>query len=401
MAKFTTLLDAYQIKLETVENSLPVTVEMLSGILISRDRVALAFNDDTAKSSVDLTYLAELDTRIKKLVPKYQDVAQVHDLLNARSAPAIAWWWHLEWGKKHTRTSVILNGLTSLLAVLILGLVLDITPRFMVGGADTWGLVVIGLQGLISIFAANTLFNREGNGWVDIALKNTSLPARIMPVARSGLALLVVILLLLLRSYFPTWSRWDNNQGQVHLERGELQTAEIYFNRAIRLNNNNFQAHYNLGNLFETLGEYENARGEYTIAAKSGLDVAYNNLSRLLILQGEYGQAVQIIREGLNKAEEPAAQYYLNKNLGWARLMQERTEESITILHDALQQAQDAGLSGVESHCLLAQALDKQASSTDSQTEWYQCKALSSAEDLLKKPEMDDWQYMADEHLNQ
>ena len=399
MAKLTEAIRSYQKKLEAAEGAATGTIELLAGVLIARDQVHLALNDSTLHNAGQLVKLTNLDERLRSLAPKYQGIMQVTVLRDARSAPGDHWWWQLGWMKRQTRTDKILNGLTSLLSVFILGLVLDIAPRFIGGGSDTWGIMVIGLQGLVAVFAANTLYNREGDGLIDVILKQINIPSRIIPIARTGTAILAVTLLLGLRAFLPTWSQWDNNQGMVYLEKGELQTAEVYFNRSIRLDNNNYQSHYNLGTLFDVLGEYGQARAEYTIAAKSGFDLAYNNLSRLLVLQGEYAQAVQVTQEGLSKTTDPGVRYFLNKNLGWARLKQERFEDAIAVLQEALKEAQFAGLSGVEAHCLLAQVLEMQGRQVESQKEWYQCKAQVSIQDLLRIREMDEWQYLADQHL--
>lgn len=397
MIVLTDLIRAYEKELQAIEDMKALTDEVVLGVVLTRDQIHALLNDDIPEKASHMLMISKLDNHLKRLAPKILAQSSMPALSTTRSAPASAWWWNLDQQLDTSTTVRFFNAATILLAVFILGLVLDIAPRFTGGGSDTWGMIVIALQGLTVVFAIGTLFNSEKNGAIDVLLVQVGISTEKLPRARFMVAILVTLALLGFRAGLPAWSQWDNNQGSESLKQGNLQIAETYFDRALRLNANNYQAHYNLGALYETLGDSTRAQAEYTFAAKGGLDSAYNNLGRLLILQGDTGTAVRIVNEGLTRAQDPALLYYLHKNLGWARLKQERFNEAVQALQAALGDAQTANVDGMAAHCLLAQASEALGKESDALDQWFHCKATANVQESL--PEVDEWMYLAEQRL--
>lgn len=96
-------------------------------------------------------------------------------------------------------------------------------------------------------------------------------------------------------------------------------------------------AQYNLGYIYEQLQDFEQAYQAYHQAILGGFGAAYNNLGRLLILQKKYLQAVNLLLQGLEKAQCEQDRYAIWKNLGWIRLEQKRYLEAETYLLQAME----------------------------------------------------------------
>jgi tetratricopeptide (TPR) repeat protein len=192
----------------------------------------------------------------------------------------------------------------------------------------------------------------------------------------------------------PTISEIYNQQGLRSAKNGNLGTAQENYQRAIALDPDNVSAHYNLGNLYEDLQEFDKAKTEYLIAVQGNVPEAYNNLGRLFIQQKKYPEAVSLIQQGLllaGKTEGPTeVKYNLFKNLGWARFEQNRDLEAWQALQVATGIAKNPEIAPYisnpgSSYCLLAQVLDRQKKPAIA--EWQKCNELGST----LNPDEDTW----------
>jgi tetratricopeptide (TPR) repeat protein len=170
-----------------------------------------------------------------------------------------------------------------------------------------------------------------------------------------------------------------------------LTSAQSDYVRAIKLNPDYVEAHYNLGVLYEDLQQMDRAQTEYLAAVQGGLAAAHNNLARLNILDENYSAAIPLLKKGLLLTTDNQIRYDLYKNLGWARLEQARHDEAIADLQSAI----DLSPKGAPAHCLLAQALEGRDDQTGAQEEWKMCQTYA---DPLK-PDEDKWIGMARERL--
>ncbi|NEN94388.1 MAG: tetratricopeptide repeat protein, partial [Moorea sp. SIO3I7] len=203
----------------------------------------------------------------------------------------------------------------------------------------------------------------------------------------------------------PLISETYNDQGRKNHDQGELGTAEENYLRAIALNPDNVDAHYNLGNLYEDLQQFDKARTEYLLAVKGDVPEAYNNLARLLIKKKEYPQAVALLNKGLLEAQKqdsfPEVKYNLFKNLGWAKFQQgsDLDTEAEQALKAATGIASNPDVAKYLSnrgsaYCLLAQVLQRQKNPGAIQ-QWQQCCQLAST----LNPDEDTWLNLAHKNL--
>ena len=191
--------------------------------------------------------------------------------------------------------------------------------------------------------------------------------------------------------------------------------------KAIELDGDNLDAHYNLATLYEDLQDFNNAQKQYLIAAKGGLPDAYNNLARLYIQKKKYAEAVTLLNQGLKLMREKEGQanltdedresllvvkYNLFKNLGWAKFEQGQDKNAQPYLRAAIGIASNPeGAKYIRNpgarYCLLAQVLQRQEDKSapppkpsEARKYWQQCRDLVEkrlAAGEVINPEEDTW----------
>lgn len=204
-----------------------------------------------------------------------------------------------------------------------------------------------------------------------------------------------LVLVLAVVESLPTIARYYNNRGLELQQHGQIQPAIEQYQRALSLKRNYAEAHYNLGDAYEEIPNYDRALEEYQRAIDTDISFyeAYNNLSRLYILRKQdYGAAMRLLDRALSlKPKEPSVRYSLYKNYGWANLELHELGQAEQNLRFAV--ALDANRGGA--HCLLAEVLDAQEKAAVALAEWEACAAYSSQEEV--EPE---WRNEAQEHLS-
>ncbi len=384
-------LEAYSSSLAALETAAhQATVDLALNVLVARDRVRLALQQRPPISSAELLQLQTLDERLRKQtgticalldLPAWRATVQPHP---------DAWWWFLQppaqlhWS---VRFSWVWNAAIVLWLIVTLFLIFDMVPRFPDIGPDTMNTLVKMTQLAIGILAAGGALTLAGRKLIDNFLLGIRLPKQYLPEAKLALALVALGLLLLLRFSLADFARFYNNRAVLRHQAGEITAALQDYERALKLAPNFVEVHYNLGLLYEDLGDYTRAQAEYRLAVEGNLDIAYVNLSRLYILDGKYAQAALLLERHLADAVETDVRYDLLKNLGWARLGQGRYSEAATHLQQAVALASNQAAA----HCLLAQTYEGREQHDLALDEWEQCLALAS----VLRTEEDTWIGMA------
>lgn len=184
-----------------------------------------------------------------------------------------------------------------------------------------------------------------------------------------------------------------NDSGVANYLTNRLPLAVSDFTKALELDPNFAETHYNLGSVYEDLRDFDCARSEYRLAMLGGLAVAYNNQARLYILEKDYTAAVDLLLKGLKLAEHDAERYALHKNLGWARLGQERYPEAKAELMTAI----DLNGEQASAYGLLAQALEGLEERENALVAWENCLRYASS----YRPDEDTWIDLARQRLAQ
>ena len=204
-----------------------------------------------------------------------------------------------------------------------------------------------------------------------------------------------LVFVLAFMESLPAIARHYNNRGVELQQQGQIQAAIEHYQLALKLKRNYPEAHYNLGDAYEEIPNYDKAEQEYQLAIDGDVSFyeAYNDLSRLYILRKhDYGAAMRLLDRALSlEPQEPSVRYSLYKNYGWANLELNQLGQAEQNLKAAV--AQDANRGAA--HCLLAETLEAGGRANESRAEWDACLADSS------QPEVEpEWRNEALEHLS-
>lgn len=371
-------------------------------ILSARDQLKLALSFQTSISTNILAEIVKLDSQLNKQAHKVNEVINLADWRSSSPNPKKDWWWHLETkGQPHPwkQHDWFFKGLRLVVWTFSLVLLGDVIPRFVSGGLtvlSSWEIIVPSLLTLLG--AGNELTQAGQQGWEKLITK-VGLRQHHQEASLSGFIGVLLILVIVFRTSLPTLSEWRNQKGVDNYNQGKLGIAEQDYLRAIAFDPDNYDAHYNLGNLYEDLQKFDGAKKQYLIAIKGDFPQAYNNFARLHIRQKEYPQAAALLQQGIIQTRTqdnfpPEDRYNLFKNLGWTRVEQKRFSDAEAPLKISIRIANNPEAAPYiknngSAHCLFAQVLEHKKKSAIE--EWQKCcqKANSTI------PEEDTWSYLA------
>jgi len=195
----------------------------------------------------------------------------------------------------------------------------------------------------------------------------------------------------------PNDVRIYNNLALVCQEKQDRICAEAMYMKALELNPDNATARYNLGELYEDIGDLERAETQYRLAMlsdeRSIAALARNNLAGINILNGHFVSAVSLASEGLALAELDQHKATLYKNRGWAYYLQNNYEQAIADLEASIQLLPQQA----DAYCLLAQVWEAKEMETNVSDLWHKCLENQSPRENL---EVKVWQNQARKSLN-
>jgi cytochrome c-type biogenesis protein CcmH/NrfG len=384
-------IDRYAAKLTALHqvDSRP-TVEQVLDVLVARDAVRSSLanrGQDMGDLLLKLNVLDHFLRQQAETIYTTVDLREWHRIMAPREGD---WWWFLEQPPK-THWAVRFDWLWNSVAVLWLisaiALIVDIARRFLSIGPDTLETFVVLGEGSIAILAAGGALTIAGRKVTDRMLLSVGVPVRFLQEAKAIVAIALLLSLIYFRVSLPDIARFYNNRAVQRYHAGELTYALRDLHRALSLDPNYVQAHYNLGLIYEDIGDFEEAQVQYRFATQGDLDLAFINLARLYILGESYSQAAALLEERLLAAEEADVRYDMLKNLGWARLGQGRYDEAVTRLRQAIELKPEQA----PAHCLIAQAYEGLAQPDQAMSAWEQCLAFAS----VFRPDEDAWIGMA------
>ncbi|MCA1995313.1 MAG: tetratricopeptide repeat protein [Coleofasciculus sp. S288] len=377
--------------------------KLILDVLVARDAVDAALADKSLDSikDVDFTRVIELDSRLKqqaKLITKKVDLEQWRKSLNSS---AEAWWWFLT--HKWDRLDWLWSSSTLICMTLSFSLLADIAPRFWAGGPTTLGAFAIIGSSVLNLIVGGGVLTQTGREAKEHLLEKLKIPKHWWKEFSLGVTFLLFIGLASVHLHLPEIAVLYNERGkkQAEVDKGwnskKLASAESNFKRAIAINPDYAEAHYNLGWLYERRQDLSDARTHYKIAMQGGLVSARVRLARLYLLDEKeptsVNTAVALLIEGWGSGDVNNAtaqeQYLWHKTLSWARIKQERYDEAFEQLEIAKELRDEVTWDRIprDSECLTAMILEGQGKQKDANTQWQQCKELASQFD----PDEDIW----------
>jgi tetratricopeptide (TPR) repeat protein len=392
----------------TQEESSPkqLTPTQIFEVLTARDEVQAALADTTQTSGESLAAIAELDKILKDNADAIATIRETADWQNSFNPAKDAWWWSLQPEKKPHKFWDQLDWFWSTVSIssltISLGLVGDISSRFLTGGPDTLGALAVSTQSILTLLTAGGALTLAGQEAYKRTLNRLKIPEQFWHEISAGFSLLLVVGLFGLRLSLPQIATQYSKWGFNNYNEGDWGTAEENYQRAIKLNPDDTLTHFRLGLLYEELQKLDLARTEYQIAVQDNIPDAINNLSRLYILNKNYSAAANLLLKALASEQKlkPSAEtkQALLKNLGWVRLMQKHYPDAEAKLLEAIDLQQSAKLtkSIAAPHCLLAQVMEAQKDKKGALKEWETCIQYA---DITSSTDEDGWVITAQQRL--
>ena len=334
-------LTEYKQQLDALAETDEPTISQVLDTLVQRDHLQKLVAEHTQGAGPLLLRLYALDGELRQRSEKIYNTLNTRDWHGIIHPHPDDWWWFLE-QPPHSHWSVRFDWLWNSIAVIwliaALALCLDVARRFLSIGPDTLETFVVLGEGSIAILAAGGALTIAGRRITDQMLRGAGVPVRFLQESKAVVAIIVLALLIWFRVSLPEMARFYNNRGVERLQAGELTNALRDFGRALSLDPNYVEAHYNLGLAYEDVGDFEEAALQYRFATQGDLDLAFINLARLYTIDGNYSQAASLLELRLLNAEEADVRYDMLKNLGWARIRTSplrRSSDPLTTGHRA------------------------------------------------------------------
>ncbi|MEA5464994.1 tetratricopeptide repeat protein [Leptothoe sp. PORK10 BA2] len=386
-----TALTAYRNALDCFGNEQRTDEQQVMTVLNARDVLHTVLEQSLAPKPHLLKEIHTLDRQFKDQAAAMAEQFNFGSYRHSFPKQPEHWWWFLDETVKPPDSNPddwVFKGLTTLTWAISIGLLINISGRFLLGGAGVAGLSAIALSNLLTLLKARSDLTDAGSEGAQVFFDRfkVSKPWRLR--TKFGTTALLTGALFAFWLALPSLSRQYNQRGQSAWQKGKLGSAEQAYNLAISLNPDNVDAHYNLGTLYEDIQELDKAETQYLIAIRGNLPEAYNNLVRLYLQSPEnnLNKSLALLNQGLRLAEEqksfPETQFSLYKNLGWALLQQEEYPFAASALDVAISIYEQLSASEQEyvanpgsAYCLVAQVRET-TGQEDALPAWQRCCQL-------------------------
>jgi len=386
-------VQAYRQALEAAHRA-RVNEDSLFTLLLTRDTVHRHLSDSRPDAYATFSQIVELDRDLYTLVTQSSNRDRLRDWRAAASPKPECWWWYLDQeptpGGPRQR-SWFWNGLALILYVSGLALLADTARRFLSAGPDVVGSLNVALQAIIALLAIGGALTKPGQEFMARLFRRR--PPIQWAKRRAVLAVLFLLFAISACATKPFFALYFNNRGREAERSGDLQTAGWHYERAIQLQPDFYQVHYNLGALQEELYDYEAALTAYRHAQRGGLDLAYSRAARLLILTDKPAEAAALLQTGLTLTTDEDVRPTMIKNLGWAWVELGGYNDAERVLRQSV--ALDPNMAAT--HCLMSMALDGLGQSFEAIEFWRGCVRLAGND----VPEEIRWRLLAQEKLRE
>jgi tetratricopeptide (TPR) repeat protein len=396
---------AQAIAILTADPPLQLTPTEVLTLLSARDVVRAALAEISQPRGADLERIHHLDGVLKThagAITQVQKTASASISWQDSFKPdETAWWWFLE--QPPTESLPWLWSAISIACLTAsLTLIGDIAPRLITGSPDLLSSFFVTVQGAGGLASAGAILKA-----IEATAKRAG-DRSVPPFKRlswqklsAGISVLLLVTVSGLRLSLPYFSDRYTTWGLENYGQGNWSSAKEDYERALKLNPDNAQAHFRLGVLYEDLQNTDAARTQYQLAMQGDVISAINNLARLHILNGKYSAAVVLLLKALDseqqKSLDPPTKHAVLKNLGWARLKQTDYPGAEAYLLEAIDLQKTAKLDQniAAPHCLLAQVMEAQKQKQAALDEWERCNKNANS----FNPDEDGWVITAQKRL--
>ncbi|MFN7930473.1 MAG: tetratricopeptide repeat protein [Blastocatellia bacterium] len=368
--------------------------DSILSVLISRDEVHGSMKEYPGLTAKILVDLVNLDRYLKewalKLTPDCE--SELKSWRESIQPQDCNWWWSLD---KQSQPKAIWGILSLILATLAIGVTVEVMRRSLGSGID---LLTVISQTMLALLAGGA-FTTFGQEFIENRLTQLGLRRQHQPIWKILIAFGALLSAMSLYLALPAIAKvYTNNLGVRYHQAGDIKKAVKSYERAISLDPDYAQAHYNLGSAYETSLELDKAITEYQVALRDDpkFYYAYNNLARLFLLRSENNAsttALTILNTALEqKPTELPILYAIYKNRAWAHLNLKLYIEAEKDVKRALESKPD----GAAAYCIRAQILEAEKKSAVD--DWGTCLANQNKQET---PVEAVWLSIAREKMNE
>lgn len=381
-------------------------------VLLVRDELQTRLLPGQVTAEV-LLALGRLDAELKTHQPSIVACAKLPEWRALYQPRDDAWWWAVPPSPTEVRAGQfdwLWNGLSVVFLAVSASLVLNTAARFWGGSLTAAGTLTLATQSALTLIVGKGALTQSGRAGWEKFLRSRGIAEYHWQEWNCGAAFGVLVVVGGLHASLPTLAPTYNQRGEQHYLAQRLASALDNYQVALNLRPDYPQAHYNQGLVYEDLQREEEAIAAYRFVVEQDAEAvdkstwlkANNNLARLYILQGEPRDAVPLLIQalaaipadaGATDAAVGKVHYSLLKNLGWARLAQQRYVEAEAQLDEAIFLLEENIPADIEvrnrgaGYCLLAQVLDAQDRTDEADRVWESCLLEANA----GNPDEDTW----------
>jgi tetratricopeptide (TPR) repeat protein len=282
-----------------------------------------------------------------------------------------AWWWFLEPTSdeevSHSNPlDPLFNGLTIAGLTAVAAYMTTFVQLFATGGfgfLETLGLLG---QGGLLLTVIHTLQN-TGQEKIKNLLKKLNISPQFHSQATLGITAMLLLASVGVYKSLPEIGKGNYREGQKLYEKGLLEKAKAKYEQAAKIDPNNWEIQIALGQVYESLGDLDQASKEYKRVLDLGEARAFNNLGRVYISKNDMITAESLLLMGLQRVtKEPKKDFQLNYelhlNLGWLLLKKKLYQAAEKELRQAVaidQAIEGKELGGGMAYCLLEDVLEE------------------------------------------
>jgi tetratricopeptide (TPR) repeat protein len=290
-------VDRYEKAIAAIEMAdKDLAVEFVLDVLTARNAVQAALEDKSQPNPGRLIRaVKELDARLKTQTNYINQVTKLAEWQAILNPPQKEWWWLLDpitpkpW---RDRFDWLWRFSSLILLTASLAFVADISTRVLSGGPDLAGVFGVIVPTVLTLLAGQGALTQNGREGIEYVLTSFKVDKSLWDEFICLAAGLLLGSLILFWYSLPLIAdKHYIKLGDKAYEAGLFIPAEKNYNRALKLNPENTEVYYKLGELYQELPDYNKAIENYEIAWKGNHLKAADEISSLYLKQKKYNQA--------------------------------------------------------------------------------------------------------------
>ncbi|NJN87808.1 MAG: tetratricopeptide repeat protein [Leptolyngbyaceae cyanobacterium SL_7_1] len=310
-------IEHYAKALQTIE---PYTgqppIEVLLDLLMARDRVQDILAATTASTTLPpqrlLVRLIQLDNQLRELTKVICRGDLLAQCCQSIKPPESSWWWYLKISDSESslatqprwmRFNWVWNLGTVVCLVFSTAFISQTAKAFSTKGFDFLGtLSTVGQGAGLAVVAGGALTDR-GKRTVETVLSSLGIPQSLYAKVTFGIAASLMTVSYGIHTNLRLISDWYYHKGERYVVNNAWLQAQDSYIRSLNFDPSDRQSLLSLGELYESMGDFERAIAEYEKGLLSGEPEFLNAVGRARLLRSleENGWEIPIDQQAISQ----------------------------------------------------------------------------------------------------